>query len=785
VEAFLAQQQAVPSEEVLLDLLYKEVMLREQLGERPDPEEYAQRFPALADEMRKQLLLHQALPGDGLPSAPKTVRYGPGGHPAARGWPSVPGYEVLGELGRGGMGVVFKARQVKLDRIVALKMIRTVDLPDPDLRGRFLREAEAIARLQHPNIVQIYEVGEHDGLPFLALEFCPGGSLDKKLNGAPLPPRDATTLLEALAGALHAAHEANVIHRDLKPANVLLDARGTPKVTDFGLARKLDEQGETLTGAVMGTPPYMAPEQAWGKSLVQPLGPAVDVYALGATLYECLTGRPPFRAASPLQTLELVWSQDPLPPTRLNPAVPRDLETICLKCLHKNPTRRYASALELAEDLKRFLAGRPITARPVGRLERTAKWARRQPLAAALLGAVVLVTLGALAALGLAWRAALNEAQARQEAYSAEVRFNRQLEEQLYFSRIALADRELRAGKSAWALHWLELCPAELRHFEWHYLRRLARGQAPARWEGHQRGVSCVAFHPGGKTLASAGFDGTVGLWQVESPRGGAGKLLHRLDGRQGSVNWVCFAPGGQRLASSGADGSVIVWQTSTGKPWKRFPVQDQPIAPLAFHPNGHLLASATYDNKPGEVDLWDVRRARVVGRFRGHTSGITGLAYSADGRLLASSSHDGTVRLLDGRTAREVLAFREHAFVFSAVAFSPDSRLVASTAGRSKAERPGEAEVLIWEASTGKVLHRLKGHAGRSTTLAFSPDGRRLATAGWDLHVKLWDVATGVEVLALTGHRAPVMSVAFSPGGEYLASGGLDRTVRLWGGAD
>jgi len=312
---------------------------------------------------------------------------------------TVPGHEVLKELGRGGMGVVYKARHTKLGRVVALKMILSGAHAGADDLARFRTEAEAIARLQHPNIVQIHEVGDCDGLPYFSLEFCGGGSLEKKLAGTPLPPKQAAALVETLARAMHAAHEQGVIHRDLKPANVLLAKDGTPKVTDFGLAKKLDEVGQTATGAVMGTPSYMAPEQAGmgspgrkpGESTV---GPLADVYALGAILYECLTGRPPFKAATALDTVLQVISDEPVPPRQLQSRTPRDLETICLKCLQKEPRKRYASAKALAGDLRRFQAGEPIKARPVGRVERAMKWVRRKPMVAALLAVMLLAAVG-------------------------------------------------------------------------------------------------------------------------------------------------------------------------------------------------------------------------------------------------------------------------------------------------------------------------------------------------------------------------------------------------------
>jgi tetratricopeptide (TPR) repeat protein len=309
------------------------------------------------------------------------------------GLPCLPGYVIETRLGQGGMGIVYKARQLTPSRTVALKMIRAgADADTIDL-ARFRTEPEAIARLSHPNIVAVYEVGTCQGQPFFSFEFCPGGSLDRQLDGTPWQAKRAARLVQTLAGAVQAAHQAKVIHRDLKPANVLLMADGTPKVSDFGLAKQLDDHGQTQTGAIMGTPSYMAPEQAVGNKAV---GPRTDVYALGAILYELLTGRPPFKAATPLDTVWQVVNVEPVPVRQLNRQAPRDLETVCLKCLHKDARRRYASADALADDLRLFLAGKPIRARPTSLAERALKWGRRRPAVAALLAVVVLVLVGLL-----------------------------------------------------------------------------------------------------------------------------------------------------------------------------------------------------------------------------------------------------------------------------------------------------------------------------------------------------------------------------------------------------
>ncbi|HXG10786.1 MAG TPA: serine/threonine-protein kinase [Gemmataceae bacterium] len=343
----------------VLDLLVEWEELRRQ-GKAVTAEQLCPDDPELREKLRQRIRRRERIqallepPGD--ETRPDELR-----RPDIA-VPNIAGYEILEVLGQGGMGVVYKARQTRLNRLVALKMIRAGANAGPQELERFRTEAEAVARLEHPNIVQIYEIGEQGGRPFLALEFVRGGSLARRLDGTPLPACQAARLVQTLARAVHHAHQQGIVHRDLKPANVLLTADGTPKIADFGLAKRLDaDRGQTQTGAVLGSPSYMAPEQAEGR--IKEIGPAVDIYALGAILYELLTGRPPFQGATLLETLEQVRGHDPVPPRDLQPSVPRDLETVCLKCLEKTPGRRYASALELADDLQRFLDGDPIRAR--------------------------------------------------------------------------------------------------------------------------------------------------------------------------------------------------------------------------------------------------------------------------------------------------------------------------------------------------------------------------------------------------------------------------------------
>jgi serine/threonine protein kinase/formylglycine-generating enzyme required for sulfatase activity len=386
-----------------------EILRRSLDPDDPMTEQERQRIEAHVDHCDKSCkgMLEALLRGDILPFAPSGTQpgYSPGVFVAAGPHdaatlaggapapsirpPTLPGYDILEEIGRGGMGVVYKARQVGLNRLVAVKMILAGVYASSDGLGRFRTEAEAVASLQHPNIVQIHEIGENAGAPYFTLEYVEGGTLAQKLGGAPQPAQQAAETAETLARAVESAHRRGVVHRDLKPSNVLVAADGQLKITDFGLAKRLEEDaGHTRSGEILGTPSYMAPEQASGRP--SEIGPACDVYALGAILYELLTGRPPFRGPTGLDTLMQVIHDDPVPPRQLQSKTPRDLETICLKCLEKDPQRRYARAADLADDLRRFQRHEPILARPVGPWTRAVKWARRRPAVAILFATVVI-----------------------------------------------------------------------------------------------------------------------------------------------------------------------------------------------------------------------------------------------------------------------------------------------------------------------------------------------------------------------------------------------------------
>lgn len=758
---------------------------------------------------------------------PETVSFTPGTNPGPDPR-TPPGYEILAELGRGGMGVVYLARDAALNRHVALKMILSGDHASESERARFLREAQAVAQLRHPGIVQVYAVGEHDGRPFMALEFCEGGSLDRRLRDRPPTPREAAEMVRSLADAVHAAHDAGIVHRDLKPANVLIAVASTPeridqlKVADFGLARRLDEDGGTRTGAVVGTPAYMPPEQARGE---QDLGPSVDIYALGAVLYAALTGRPPFRGATPAETIHQVLTDDPVPVRRLNPAVPRDLETVCLKCLHKDPARRYPSAKSLAEDLGRVLAGEPVLARPVGPVERAAKWVRRNPAVAALTAVVALVLAAGVTASWVLAAWALNEAsraegKARDEARQAGIarqktteaadllrQANDQLartEVALYAGQLGRAATEFQAGNGPRGFEILGDCQWDLRRVEFRHLwtryssrqtllhedfvtevcyspdggriafgsedrsvrvRDAVTGREVIVLAGHRQPVTGVCYSPDGGRIASVGADGAVKVWNAATGREVATLTVHRA-GAAG----VAFSPDGTRLAAGGSDATVRVWAGADAVLTLRG--HRRRVTGVCFSPDGRRLASASAD---GTVKVWDAATGERLHSLDGHDRGATGVSFSPDGRRLVSASVGGAVRLWDvetGRVAKDLTGLTSE---FPRVCFSPDGAYVA---GGGEANRYGE--VRVWDAQTSREVLAFRGHGGAVTGVCFSPDGRRLASAG-GITVKVWDAVRGHDVLALRGHAGRVNAVAISPDGQRVASGGQDRFVRVW----
>ncbi len=655
--------------------------------------------------------------------------------------PQVAGYEILGVIGRGGMGVVYKARHVGLNRIVALKMILAGGHASARDRARFRTEAEAVARLTHPNIVQIHDIGEADGNPFFSLEFVEGGSLAERLDGTPQPAKVAASMVETLANAVHAAHQHGIVHRDLKPANILLarsvdPTSSVPKITDFGLAKKLDdESGQTHSGAIIGTPSYMAPEQAGGE--VQRVGPTTDVYALGAILYELLTGRPPFKGQTPVDTVLQVIDEDPLPPTRLNPRVPRDLETICLKCLQKAPAKRYATADALAADLRRFQNGEPILARPVSTMERTAKWVRRRP-AVAILSALLVIVLAA----AFVW------------IYLALER-----ERQLRF----LSDFNAQAADNK-AKH-AETAEKEMRA----QLRNTLFAQAQrGRWSGRvgRRFESLSALAKAAAIQPSLALrNEAIACMALADVR-----VAKEWDGAAIDGNTLAFDRAYERYARGDARGNVSIRRVDDDAEIVHLPGPGYLSWEALFDPTGKYLAVAYYEeHKPQIVTLWDLADGKKI-----FTRPYGRLDFNPDGTrmtmVFTAGYPNGTVLNFDipggGKETKYTGPYSPHQ-----VRYSPDGKRLA-VAGTGGAQ--------IFEVATGARLGLLP-NTGAGVGLAWHPDGVLLAVGGADSNVHIWNVDTKAKYAVLSGHKHMVTHVQFSHQGDFLTSESWDGFMRFW----
>ena len=769
--------------------------------------------------------------GDAATVAPDAAQFAetlpPGALTAAD---APPGYVIEKELGRGGMGVVYLARQEGLKRPVALKMILSgAHAGERDL-ARFRAEAETVAALRHPNVVQIYEVGAHAGRPFMALEYCDGGSLDKKLAGVPLPPRDAAELAATLARALHAAHALGIVHRDLKPANVLLSVAArqspvvaaagstslksgggdagasdrrqqqlaagdrqlaSPKVTDFGLAKRAGSaDGLTASGAIMGTPSYMAPEQAGGGT--KDVGPAADVYALGAMLYEFLTGRPPFRAATVLDTVLMVVKADPVPPTQLAPKTPRDLETICLKCLHKDPARRFPTAEALAGDLERWLGGEPITSRPVGAAERAWKWVKRNK---GVTAAAASIALALLLGTAVAWREAAradrnaerairNEDAAKDservakshERQATEARDNlareqRDTLEYLYASRVSLAHKEWSNGISLRAMQILDDAPATRRGWEYDFLRAQFQPERlvikPTVLTGY------VLGSPDGSLVVTLSADNVLRVWDA---RTGVGLRWQQADNRG-----MAFARDGRLAVAAGRH--VAVSDRSVSRELFRSPPLPHNVAAVAWSADErHLLAMdmsgqfhrlASDTGRIVESPPWRVKLSSVVARFIG--VGVTPVI-SPDGKYVAFGTDDQAVDVWSLETGGRVLALKGHVRSVGRCAFSPDGKHLASAGGGGS--------LLIHEIPGGKLVRSVPLGYGLWSA-AYSPDGTRIAVGSRGTVAQVVSAASGELIRTLRGHTSEVGSVSFTSDGERLITGGFDGTVRVWDATD
>ncbi len=771
-------------------LLAVELDYRGVLGENPDRSEYQRRFPGheglIESVFAKFAERSKTATGTDLETIDRTV--GPArmssesaASPSPDSFPIIPGCEILSELGRGGMGVVYKARQIRLNRLCALK----IALPGKHNSARFLAEAGTIARLRHPNIVQIYDLGEHDGLAYFEMEYIEGGSLARQLDGTPWAPARAARMVAVLARAIGDAHRLSIVHRDLKPGNVLLTDAETPKVVDFGLAKSLETDSNlTQSGVFVGTPTYAAPEQVDGKAV----GPAADIYALGVIFYQMLTGRVPFQAATVLETLEQVKTADPVLPSRLQPGLPRDAETIALKCLEKDPRRRYADARALADDLDRFLAGRPILARPTGPVERLRKWVHRRPAVALLSAAVVVVTILGFILVAWQWRraeakaaaaAAANEIAQHARLVATEGRARLKLQQAL-----TLCDQgEIARGLSGLA-HSLELA-AETRSS---VLDRTIRINL-ADWDGqlsrrlqllpmrHSAPILGFAFRRDGKALVAVSEDGLARIWDTATGKE-IGAPLELKDERAGTrLERVRFGPIETGLLGTVDDrGCITVWDVDqrrrlasppSGLPGRR-------IRDIAF-PNSQTLITCSDDG----MLYWsmigcrrDMPASQPIERRSGRCHGSdTMLAVSSDGRTLATGGRGWRLLHWDVATRRSLLPASHHDSRVGVIALTPDGRMVIT--GR----RAGRLH--IWDALT-ETGFDLPRQGTEIKSLAVSPDGRVLASGTEGGVVRLWDT-TLLGPIGQTCKFAPaITALAFDLDGRVVAIGGEDGTIRL-----
>jgi WD40 repeat protein len=783
-EDYLRRHAALAKDdEGALALVYGEFLVREEMGEAPPPDEYVARFPALATRFRQQVELHRALgPSDTMVSGPTEDVPPPAG--------TIAGYEICGELGRGSMGVVYRAWQIALRRLVALKRVLAADAA-PGALARFRTEAEAVARLQHPNIVQVYEFGEEDGQPFFSMELVDGGTLAGLLRDGPMPVREAAELIATLARAIDYAHGRGVVHRDLKPANILIEGVGTAesaivdaaaasprlpapdmrhhgaKITDFGLAKLVaGGAGHTASGTLLGTPAYMAPEQAGEKGEI---GPAVDTYALGAILYETLTGRAPFWADSVVDTLVQVRTQEPIPPRRLRPSVPRDLEVICLKCLEKNPAQRYASALELAADLDRFLRHEPIHARPIGRLARLGRWGRRNP-ALATVGAVALALLIGVAAIsasfgvyyayaakqlgtalaqsdhlsaGLALDSGLNLCEQR-DTGSGLLWLARSLELAAKTDDAAL-ERAIRINLSTWSDRF-------------HPLRACLEHSAP---------VTAIAFSPDSKRIATAAGDGTVRFWDAATGESAGLSLPHR-----DAVAALAFSPDGRQVVAGCADGMAYRWDARTGAALPPALGHGTAITHALFDANGRWCITVGGRS----VHVWDAATGERKATLS-HASAVTAAALGGDGTTLLTGTKDGagTLWSLPAGNRRELPT--AHDSSITAVGLQPAGNLAATA--------DDDGHLRLWDATTGMPERtERRRHGAAIVVCAFSPDGRQLLTASSDWRARVSLVADPKRAPHVLPHLAPISIATFSPDGNTVLTGSLDGRGQLWNAA-
>jgi WD40 repeat protein/serine/threonine protein kinase len=687
-------------------------------------------------------------------------------------------YELLEEIARGGMGVLYRARQVSLDRTVAVKMLLAGAFARPEDIKRFRFEALAAASLQHPNIVAIHEVGLHQGQEFLAMDYVAGPTLAQFIGGKPLPAKRAVGYVKTIAEAIHYAHERGVLHRDLKPSNVLIDAFDQPRITDFGLAKRLtpssDSEGTTqdltLTGQVLGSPGYMAPEQAAGSHAL--VGRPTDVYALGAMLYHVLTARPPFTSEVLADTLHQVRFAEPVSPRLLNASVPRDLETVCLKCLDKEPRRRYATAAELADDLGRVLRDEPIHARRVSRTEKSWRWCRRNPLVASLSTASFLLLLAlAIGSTVAAYRINLARRTAEAQAYTSDMGLVQQ----------AWTEGDLERAQSLLTAHIPKPGQPDLRDFEWRYLWNLCQDESRCTITNLPNERTFLVASSASHDFVLAGSEHMVQL--LDPATGAVRDRFIEPDPNRRICALACCAAATNLAVTGDSLGWISLWDLAGKTVLMKFRAHTNHIAAMSLSPDGKLLATSDggdvwggrlkvwnldFSNPAGQVPVWELNRAPLQLRF--HPSGNILLS---DDQPFANSA----LPSWEAKTGRQLPSVPpQHNGHVNAIAFSPDGKFLAGAGVDNR--------IVIWnfpERRVQTILTNQPSHLGPVSALSFSWDSRRLASGGDDNTVRIWDLDTG-QAITLRGHRGiSVLSLTFAPDNRSILST-TSEELKVWG---